>query len=833
MNPEQTAAAVPESQSVQSRIESWSSGILIALAFILPVVFLPIAYLQQNAVKGYLIIFAVLASAILYGVSRIKARSFEWIAHPLSYIGIVFALVLLVSSIASGDFLKSFFGEGFEYSAAFLMILCISAWLMALFSSRSPSRALSVYAAILGGFVLLAVFQIVKLIDPAGLSFGLFSGATSTPVGSWYDLGIYSGAVFILLSIAFLYFPMGKAVKYTVGAVFAVSAFLLVLIGIPTIWFGIALVFLALVFQRLFNEKKGQPFAKRLPIFAFVVFVIAAFMSWNGGLITAPLANALKVGYYEVHLPWQMTLDVGTGIIKASPLLGSGPNTFAKEYLLYKPLAINPTQFWSTQFTNGSGLIPTLALSLGLAGIIIFCLLCVYFIRDGVRALRKAGHLSAGGANVLLPYVSYSSFFAGAFLLFMDIAYAPSYTEFFLTFVFIGIFIGTRVSSGSARLAVVPFGWKAMPAGRQGRSPAYARSICLVVLLVLAAAFVLYGMKAVALGYFTKGAASISSSPLSSAELANAGSDFKKALSLDPSDTYDQALAETDLAGVNAVVSQISSAGSNAKPTAAQIQQVSSLINDATLHAAAAVKRDPSNYYNYLSEARVFSTAASIQVSGAYAAAITAYTNATKDDPYDPSLYLSMAQLAANQSKYDDATSYLGSALQLKNNYTDAVYLLSQIQVAQGKTADAITSVTFATQLNPTDPTAFFELGLLQYNAAQYSSAVTSLAKAVTLSPNYANAQYFLGLSYARTGDMPDAISQFQSLAKTNPDNSDVASILANLTAGKQPFVDQKPPVSTPEKRNTLPVNDSATAPSSGKAAAGAQTPSVTGSPTE
>ena len=85
---------------------------------------------------------------------------------------------------------------------------------------------------------------------------------------------------------------------------------------------------------------------------------------------------------------------------------------------------------------------------------------------------------------------------------------------------------------------------------------------------------------------------------------------------------------------------------------------------------------------------------------------------------------------------------------------------------------------------------------------------MTSLSKAVSLSPNYANAQYFLGLSYAKTGDNADAIAEFQQLAKTNPDNADVASILANLKAGKAPFINQTPPVSTPEKRSSLPVND-------------------------
>jgi tetratricopeptide (TPR) repeat protein len=820
MNSEQNPAVVSPSSSASWRIESWAVGIMIALVFLLPIIFIPIPYLQQNAIKGYLVIFGVLAAGILYSISRIKEKSFEWISHPLPYIGIILAVILIISSIWSGNFMKSFFGQGFEYgTAAFLIILGISARLSAIFSSRSSSRALFIYAAIFGSFILLAIFQIVKFIDPSALSFGIFTGSVGTPIGSWYDLGIFSGVVFILSGLAFLYFPMSRAIKYTVGVLFAVSFFFLVLVGLSSIWFGIALVFLALIFQRYFNEKKGNSFRKRprtspaaivlnrpgmillnhllnrLPVFALIVFIVAVFFSWNGNIVTTPLINALSAGHSEIHLPWQMTLDVGTGIIKSSPIFGSGPNTFAKEYLLYKPVGINLTQFWSTEFGSGSGLIPTIALSLGLSGIILFCLFYIYFIRDGVRTLRKANK------NPLLPYISYSSFFAGAFLLFMDLAYVPSYANFFLTFVFIGVFVGSRMRSGDVQLINITFNWKGKPA-------IYAHSFSILILLVLLVGFVWYGMKATALGYFTAGAGHLSSSSLSSADLTKAENDFHRALALDHLDIYDQAIVETDLTAANSLVIQISAAGSNAKPTQAQVQQIGALVNDAASAAADAVKRDSSNYYNYISSAQVFNAAATLQMQGAYAAAITAYMNAAKDNPYNPSIYLALARLAASQSKYDDATSYIGSALQLKNNYTDAVYLLSQIQVAQGKTADAITSVKFATQLTPNDQTAFFELGLLQYNAGEYSDAVTSLAKAVSLSPSYANAQYFLGLSYSKVGNNTDAIAQFQELAKTNPDNSDVASILANLKAGKPPFVNQTPPVLTPEKRSSLPIGN-------------------------
>jgi hypothetical protein len=289
MNPEQTPVVV----SPSSKLESWAVGILIALVFLLPIIFIPIPYLQQNAIKGYLVIFGVLAAGILYSISRIKAKSFEWISHPLPYIGIILAVILVASSLWSGNFMKSFFGQGFEYgTAAFLIILGISARLSAIFSSRSSSRALFIYTAIFGSFILLAIFQIVKFIDPSALSFGIFTGAAGTPIGSWYDFGIFSGVIFILSGLAFLYFPMSRAVKYTVGVLFSVSFFFLVLVGLPSIWFGIALVFLALIFHRYFNEKKGLSFWNRLPVFAIIVFIIAAFLSWNGNMVTAPSMSA-------------------------------------------------------------------------------------------------------------------------------------------------------------------------------------------------------------------------------------------------------------------------------------------------------------------------------------------------------------------------------------------------------------------------------------------------------------------------------------------------------------------------------------------------------------
>jgi hypothetical protein len=77
------------------------------------------------------------------------------------------------------------------------------------------------------------------------------------------------------------------------------------------------------------------------------------------------------------------------------------------------------------------------------------------------------------------------------------------------------------------------------------------------------------------------------------------------------------------------------------------------------------------------------------------------------------------------------------------------------------------------------------------------------------IQPDYANAKYFLGLSAARLNDMSAAIAQFSDLAGNNPDNQEVALILANLRAGRSIFSEAKPPVTTPpEKRSNLPLKE-------------------------
>ncbi|MDE2188765.1 MAG: hypothetical protein KGJ35_03510, partial [Patescibacteria group bacterium] len=467
-----------------SKLESWAFGIIIGLAFLLPVAFLPIQYLQSGMIKGYLTVFAILAVAFLYTFSRIKAKSFEWFGGFLPYAILLGIILVLISSIGSGSFVMSFFGQGYEYSTAgFLILLAILGMISTFIFSRNHARNLTLYAALFLSFVLVALFQIVKLISPASLSFGgILSGATATLIGSWYDLGFFSAVVLILALTAFPRMPLGRSRQIVLAVIALVAVFFLVLIGMPLIWLGLALVFLSLAV--VYWATSSGPWTHRLSWWNIGIFIVMALLSWKGNVISAPLITATNATYSELHLPWQMTLDVGTGSLKSAPIVGSGPNTFTKQYLLYKPASINQTDFWSVEFSQGSGFVPTLASTLGLAGIILIIILYTCYIRAGIKSLKLRQ------SDPLAEYFSRSSFFAAAFLSFIMLSYAPSYAVLVITVLLAGLFIGTEIQNGTISSRIIPFNFKAGFA-----IPSNILAICLV--LIFAVGIIWYGMKAV------------------------------------------------------------------------------------------------------------------------------------------------------------------------------------------------------------------------------------------------------------------------------------------------------------------------------------------------
>ena len=95
--------------------------------------------------------------------------------------------------------------------------------------------------------------------------------------------------------------------------------------------------------------------------------------------------------------------------------------------------------------------------------------------------------------------------------------------------------------------------------------------------------------------------------------------------------------------------------------------------------------------------------------------------------------------------KTDDARKYLQGALNIKPDFADALFMLSQIEAQAGNLKEAILRMEQTTSVSPNNFGVFFQLGLLQYQNNNFNAARTALERTVGLNNSYANARYFLG----------------------------------------------------------------------------------------
>jgi tetratricopeptide (TPR) repeat protein len=804
MNPEtfsggtqaSTAASAPARAS--SRLESVAFYILIITIVLAPLAFLPTPYIVLDAVKTILIAIGTLVSAILYGVLAYKERSLTLPPRSITWTSILVGVSVVISSFTSVHIGKSFFGQGFELTTASITLIFFLAALVVFTAIyRKSERAPVVYLAITVPFIILAILHALRLlIGPTFVSLGILSGVTSTLVGTWYDLATYALIIAFIAAPALVFLPLSRRIRiiYWILLVIAfVSAFI---INSSLVWTLGALAFLALAIAS--SIARGRQAAggvagvlKRIAWLPTVLFIIAGIFALWGTTMARPVIEKFNASYSTLTLPWQLTLDVDAGSLKNAPLFGIGPNHFSQAYLAFKPAVINPTYAWNAEFNYAFSLLATFVATQGILGTIAWALLLIFLGIAAVRGLRRLP------SEPHARFAIVSSSFTATFLWGMSVFSVPSHVIIFYTYVATAIAIASI-----AKYGILPSLTIAPRVGQKSRAVLSTVTLALVVVAILWG--VVYIKDAAALAYFGSGvkALTVNNNP----DAADAA--FARAYSLNTSDAYLQARAEAGIAQATKLASTIT-ANSPASTSQAVLTSVYDIINKSVKYSQSAIEYDPTNYYNFVSEARVSEFASSIRMDKAYDNAVNSYTEAIKRNPLSPSLYLNLAQLQASQNKLDDALKTLGVALQVKNNYLDAIFLLSQVTAAQGNLKDAIIAAQVATQLNPQSAILFFQLGLLQYNNKDYASAAKALATAVELQSDYANAQYFLGLAYARLNDTANAITQFTRLAQTNPDNQEISFILTNLQSGKSPFADAKPPVtSAPEKRSSLPIKE-------------------------
>ena len=719
-----------------------STIVLGILAFISP------SYLPLSALKTAIIGIGVLVSLILYLYFRFQTKSVDLPLHPLVYVGGLLGMSVVISSFTSASPLNSFMGTTFGAGTGIFLLIVLVAAILSVFLVNSRERIFLVYITVLGTFGLVALFQIIRL--AAGVNFlqlGTFTSLTSTMLGSWYDFNIFAGFALIMSLLTIRFFSVSKRLHMFSYILLIVSLLFLILIGASFVWLSLAIITLGISIYEYMSIRKNTSqdsskttWLSKVPLIPVIICVIALGFLWKGIAVTGSIATKLNATYAEVSLPWQYTLDVAEPTIKAAPLFGAGPDRFINQFLGFKPEAINQTQFWNVPFPSGQSFVLTTLVTEGIVGFVLWILLIIALFKKGVESLQTAPK------DKFAQYSLVSSFFAMAFLWMTLLVYVPSHAMILVTFVMTGIWAGIYFREHSVH-SIKTISWLE---GGKGKNPIVI-GIAVVALFSLAGIVFLAKQTVAEFDFQAGGRAVSADTSVSASTLATAKSLFQSATTWNARDTYYDALAQLDIYAVNQIVSNASTT-----PSPDTVTNIGNLITEAVNDVHKAESLDPSNSYNYITEASVYETAASLKVKNGYENAKTAYSNALQLDPMNPSTYLSLAKLDYFATTTAVAMSDLNAAVQLKPDYTDA----------------------------------YFEAGLISYQGGDYQAAESFFVKTLQIDNTYANASYFLSLTLVRLGDTKDAITQLTSLAQVYPNSTQISTVLNDLKKGVSPFND-------------------------------------------
>ncbi len=759
--------------------------------FLLPLLFLP-QFLGLNTEMSKLIFSSVmlLVVFVVWLLARLEDGLFILPKNLVSWSLLLILIVSFASSLSSDYIGQSFVGNLEMGTLVSLLFLLLSFYFGYYFYSNEKRLARLCFW-IAASMSLAFIFQLLQIFT--SWSF-LGSSKIYNVVGKWNDFGILFGLGLLASTYALEFIDLTSSNKLFLKLFFAVSLLSVLVVNFSLLWIVIAVLSLvillySLVSSVIFLNPEGHQstgiIKSVLSKPSFIALVIAVVSLFSSNYIGAQLSS-YDIAQVEVRPSWGSTFIVAKNTISEKPILGVGLNRFWRQWILHKPIDVNQTMFWNTNFNVGVGRVPTYMSTSGILGVLGWLALLISLVYFGILSMFVRVD-DPKEKQLLVLYA-----IAALYLWIMSVVYVPDVVLSVLTFVITGVWLAYMAKVGLVNSQRIN--------SLSTPKTAFMGVLVSVLLLIasLAGGYFLY-KKVMALVNFQQASYLINTT----GDIDQAIGKIKKATQLAPSDAYYRSLVDLDLLKIRQILL-------NSKPTPELAAQFQDLLGQAVESAKNATDLDKTNYLNWLDLGLVGETVLPVkQIENAYILANDSYNKAATFYPNSPLILLRLARLEVANSDLEKAQEYLAKALEMKSNLTEAIFLLSQIEFTKGNLPGAIKQADQAAYFSPNDIGVLFQQGLLKYLDKDYQGSISSLEKAVVINPQYSNARYFLGLSYSYLGGRDNrqkALSQFEEIYKFNPDNREVKTIIENLKEGRGALEGSDNPA--PEKRKKPPIED-------------------------
>ncbi len=763
-----------------SQTHKWSHISTLTLIFLTPLFFIPGGALALGSTKSALFCLGIVVTSLLYIYEAWKEGS---IHLPKSYFvlaAVLLPVVYLLSALLSTPSSLSLLGYNLEGGTFAYLVLGSSALLLASLIFSNTTRSLQALVALFASFSILTLFMVVKILSKGSiLVLGNFSGNMGNPLGSWTDLSMAFGLLAVFSALAIGMIPMKRGIKALLYGVFALSALLLIVLGFSTA-IGLTLAASVIVYLYLWKIERDFMYSKDesasrsignfftratfLPILLIVVsliFLVNPNISEEKGRLSNVVSSAFGVENSDVRPTLSATLDISKAVLSQVALLGSGPNTFRQDWLIFKPASVNATPFWGVAFPLGVGFLPTQIATTGIMGSALWLAFLLLIIGLSIKVIGKIPEARAS------RFVLVATMLISLFLWVASLFYSPSDAMLLLAFIFAGLFVASAREAGT--LSDIHVNLR----GASHVSLASHLILAIVVVGMLSLGWV--GAKKTLADYHFKKAVDLANTEGSA--IGDVEKELDKALMLAPVDSHYMAVSRINFAKAQAAAS---SATGTPEQNQAKFQDA---LSKSIQAARSAVSVNPASYENWVNLGLIYTSLVPepLKVEGSYENAQFAYSEALKRNPNSPEVVLLLARLELAKGNTDNARSYLRRSIALKEDYADAYLALAQLEMQQNNLPAAIASTQALVTLLPNNSGLHFELGLLRYSNKDFTGAVESLERALTLSPDYANAKFYLALSYKELNRIIEARALLQDLVASNPDSAELKTALSEL----------------------------------------------------
>jgi cytochrome c-type biogenesis protein CcmH/NrfG len=660
-----------------------SRGALLVLIAALPFFFIPSAFMLF-ASKPLMVLLIMLFLALAVVISDLKLGSFEFPrTHILTAVVGLFIITMVSSGLvalkASTIIDISIVDSAAYVFAGLIFLLATVRFFTTLRSVRSV-----LIAAWIGGAVLVLFHTIRFLSGPETLNFGIFGNTLSSPFGTWPDVGLFAGFL-LILSLAYHQFLARKRLWVVISTVAIVlSALAISVVNINTVWWLVGVsavlifVYSFLKMTRQANQQMAERaaaevvpgvvtppasrFITKIPTAPLVIVLVSFAMILISGrasvfsiMSSVPglgFLNNFNAPHIEAKLSPLATLELGWNVLKEGKVFGVGPGQFNVAWNQFKPIEVNNTILWSSDFSYGFSTFLSSLVTLGIPGLLAWALLIAFTVILIFKVLLgTVGEEHERNHGAVLS-------FSIAYLLLIFLFSNPGLVLYAYLFIFIGLLIAVAIAMGIVRTRAYSY--------LSDPRAAFA-SVAGLVLLLLGIIMLGYLFTTQAYARYEVNRASTA---LAQGNVPEATSRYNRALQFDERDAYYRELISVGLQQLSTFVSNSQNA-SQSQQQALQ-EQGQAIVQQVTGIASRAVALNEDSYVNWLSLGDTYSVLAAYKVEGAYDQAIAAYDRAQKLSPSNPLIKLALAQLERNNGNTQKAFEYADQAIQTIPTHTSS-----------------------------------------------------------------------------------------------------------------------------------------------------------------